>query len=46
MKALAADPGSMELRAELQVGDDLIDPRIREVELRNWLRFLDSRAGA
>jgi hypothetical protein len=23
--------------------DDIIDPQIREVELRNWLRFIDSR---
>ncbi len=45
MKALAADPDSAGLRAELDVGDDIIDPRIREVELRNWLRFIDSRAG-
>jgi GMP synthase (glutamine-hydrolysing) len=45
MKQLAADPGSAELRAALDVGDDIIDPRIREVELRNWLRFIDSRAG-
>lgn len=45
MKELAADPDSAELRAELGVGDDVIDPRIREVELRNWLRFVDSRAG-
>jgi len=45
MKELAADPGSAELRAELDVGDDIIDPQIRELELRNWLRFIDSRAG-
>lgn len=45
MKELAADPDSAELRAELGVGDDVIDPQIREVELRNWLRFLDSQAG-
>ena len=44
MKSLAADPASEVLRAALDVGDDLIDPRIREVELRNWLRFIDSRA--
>ena len=44
MKALAADPDSAELRAELHVGDDILDPRIREVELRNWLRFIDARA--
>lgn len=45
MKALAANPRSAELRAELGVGEDLIDPQIRQVELRNWLRFVDSRAG-
>jgi len=45
MKALAADPGSAELRAELNVGDDIIDPALREVELRNWLRYVDSQAG-
>ncbi len=44
MKALHADPDSSELRDRLEVGDDIIDPRIREVELRNWLRFVDSRA--
>jgi GMP synthase (glutamine-hydrolysing) len=45
MKELAANPDSAELRAELDVGEDIIDPRIRELELRNWLRFIDSRAG-
>ncbi len=45
MKALHANPGSAELRERLEVGDDIIDPQIREVELRNWLRFIDSRAG-
>ncbi len=43
MMELATDPDSAELREELGVGDDLIDPQIREVELRNWLRFIDSR---
>jgi len=46
MKELAADPGRADLRAELDVGDDIIDPQIRELELRNWLRFIDSRAGS
>ena len=45
MKELAANPDSAELRTELDVGDDIIDPQIRELELRNWLRFIDSRAG-
>jgi GMP synthase (glutamine-hydrolysing) len=44
MIALHNDPGSMELREELEIGDDIIDPRIREVELRNWLRFIESRS--
>jgi GMP synthase (glutamine-hydrolysing) len=43
MMKLAANPDSAELREELGVGDDIIDPQIREVELRNWLRFIDSR---
>ncbi len=44
MKELAANPDSAALRAELNVGDDIIDPAIREVELRNWLRFVESRS--
>ncbi len=44
MMELSANPDSVELRDELGVGDDIVDPRIREVELRNWLRFIDSRA--
>jgi GMP synthase (glutamine-hydrolysing) len=43
MKQLHENPDSVELRGELGVGDDIIDPQIREVELRNWLRFIDSR---
>lgn len=45
MKALHADPDSVELREQLGVGEDIIDARIRETELRNWLRFVDARAG-
>jgi len=45
MKTLYANPDSTELRERLEVGDDIIDPTIREVELRNWLRFVDSRVG-
>jgi len=44
MKALHADPTSTELREDLDVGDDIIDPQIRELELRNWLHLIDSRA--
>jgi len=43
MKALHANPDSAELRQRLDVGDDIIDPSIREIELRNWLRFVESR---
>jgi len=43
MKALHGNPDSVELRERLEVGDDIIDPQIREVELRNWLKFIDSR---
>jgi GMP synthase (glutamine-hydrolysing) len=43
MMKLGAHPDSEDLRAELGVGNDIIDPVIREVELRNWLRFIDSR---
>lgn len=43
MMELHENPNSEQLRDELGVGDDIIDPQIREVELRNWLRFVDSR---
>jgi len=43
MKALHANPDSSELRERLQVGDDILDPKIREIELRNWLRFIEAR---
>jgi GMP synthase (glutamine-hydrolysing) len=44
MKELFTTPHSEELRLDLAIGDDIIDPKIRELELRNWLRFIDSRA--
>lgn len=45
MMALDADPTNQNLRTRLDVGDDIIDPQIRELELRNWLRFVESRSG-
>ena len=45
MIELSENPDSTKLRDELGVGDDIIDPEIREVELRNWLRLIDSRFG-
>ncbi|MCP4490553.1 MAG: type 1 glutamine amidotransferase [Gammaproteobacteria bacterium] len=44
MKALHDKPDSNELRKLLNVGDDIIDTEIREVELRNWLKLIESRA--
>ncbi len=44
MQELAANPDSAELRADLRVGDDIIDPQIRQLELRNWLRLVEARA--
>ncbi len=46
MKGLAANPASTELRAELNVGDDIIDPQVRQLELRNWLRAVDARTAS
>jgi GMP synthase (glutamine-hydrolysing) len=45
MIELAQNPDSTQLREELDVGDDIIDPQTRELELRNWLQFIDSRTG-
>ena len=44
MMELHANPDSQELRTALDIGDDIIDPQIREVELRNWLRFVEARS--
>jgi GMP synthase (glutamine-hydrolysing) len=43
MIALHDDPTNETLRASLDIGDDIIDPEIRELELRNWLRYIESR---
>jgi GMP synthase (glutamine-hydrolysing) len=37
LEALHADSRSAVLREELQIGDDILDPAIREQELRNWI---------
>ena len=44
MMALYADPQSETLRDLLSIGDDIIDPEIRELELRNWLLLVASRS--
>jgi hypothetical protein len=43
MIELSENPASAALTEDLEIGDDIIDPQIREVELRNWLGFIDSR---
>jgi GMP synthase (glutamine-hydrolysing) len=45
MIALHNDPTNQALRDSLDVGVDIIDPQIRELELRNWLHFIESRTG-
>jgi GMP synthase (glutamine-hydrolysing) len=40
MIELSRHPGSEELQAALGIGSDLLDPRIREQELRNWIDHL------
>lgn len=40
MHALHQQPDSEPLRQELRVGDDILDPAIREQELRNWIDHL------
>ena len=40
MHALYKNPDSTQLREELDIGDDIIDARIREQELRNWIDYL------
>jgi GMP synthase (glutamine-hydrolysing) len=38
MEALASDPSRKDLRWDVAVGDDILDDRIRQCELRNWVR--------
>lgn len=40
MFALAANPDDAQLRARFDVGPDIVDPHIRETELRNWIDYL------
>ncbi|MCL6553552.1 MAG: type 1 glutamine amidotransferase [Firmicutes bacterium] len=40
MEALARQPSRKDLRWDLAIDDDLLDERIRWVELRNWLQVL------
>jgi GMP synthase (glutamine-hydrolysing) len=38
MEALASDPSRKDLRWDLAVGADILDDRIRQCELRNWVQ--------
>ncbi len=40
MIELTRHPDSQELRRELKIGDDILDPKIRQQELRNWIDYL------
>ncbi len=40
MRKLHEQPDSAQLRRELSVGPDILDPEIRECELRNWIDYL------
>lgn len=37
IEALARDPGRLDLRWDLALGDDILDDRLRQCELRNWV---------
>ncbi len=40
MKQLYQHPDDQALRRELDVGEDILDPAIRQQELRNWMDYL------
>jgi GMP synthase (glutamine-hydrolysing) len=44
MRTLYNNPGSAQLRHELDIGDDIINADIREQELRNWIDYLVLKA--
>lgn len=38
LEALAREPARKDLRWQLDIDDDVLDPNIRQVEFRNWIR--------
>jgi GMP synthase (glutamine-hydrolysing) len=40
MEALVRDPGRKDLRWDLDLGEDILDDNLRQLELRNWLDTL------
>jgi GMP synthase (glutamine-hydrolysing) len=43
LEALYADPGRRDLAEALGIGPELLDPELRTLEVRNWLRSLARR---
>jgi GMP synthase (glutamine-hydrolysing) len=40
MEALHAEPQRKDLRWQLVIDDDVLDPHIRTIEFRNWIQHL------
>lgn len=40
LRQLHADPQNQQLREKLGIGDDILDPKILQQELRNWIDYL------
>ena len=40
LQALAAEPDNQALRQELDIGDDILNDDIRQLEVSNWLKYL------
>ncbi len=40
MTALSKEPNNNKLRQELNISDDILSDKIRQVEVENWLKFL------
>jgi len=38
MEALAKNPGRRDLRSQLDIGDDILDPDVRQLEVAHWVR--------
>jgi GMP synthase (glutamine-hydrolysing) len=44
MKKLHLNPKDSHLKKELGVGDDILDPRIKEQEFKNWIHYLQQQS--
>jgi GMP synthase (glutamine-hydrolysing) len=43
MEALAADPGRRDLRWQLDIGEDILNPDVRQLEVAHWVRHALAR---